>query len=57
MGDVLRRHADGSLGYFDHAKYMIKSGGENIYPAEIEQVILTEERVREAIVVKRTVIS
>ncbi len=53
MGDVLRRNPDGSLDYVDRVKYMIKSGGENIYPAEIEQVILTDERVREAVVVKR----
>ncbi len=53
MGDVLRRNADGSLDYVDRVKYMIKSGGENIYPAEIEQVILTDARVREAVVVRR----
>ena len=53
MGDVLRRNADGTLDYVDRVKYMIKSGGENIYPAEIEQVILSDTRVREAIVVRR----
>ena len=53
MGDVLRRNADGSLDYVDRVKYMIKSGGENIYPAEIEQVLLTDVRVHEAVVVRR----
>ncbi|MEQ8659612.1 MAG: long-chain fatty acid--CoA ligase, partial [Gammaproteobacteria bacterium] len=48
-----RRNADGTLDYVDRVKYMIKSGGENIYPAEIEQVILTDPRVREAVVVRR----
>lgn len=53
MGDVLRRNPDGSLDYVDRVKYMIKSGGENIYPAEIEQVILADSRVHEAVVVRR----
>lgn len=53
MGDVLRRNADGTLDYVDRVKYMIKSGGENIYPAEIEQVMLADERVQEVVVVRR----
>ncbi len=54
MGDVMRRNEDGSLDYVDRVKYMIKSGGENIYPAEIEQVLLSDSRITEAVVVKRT---
>lgn len=53
MGDVLRRNADGLFEYVDRAKYMIKSGGENIYPAEIETVLQMDERVETAVVVKR----
>jgi acyl-CoA synthetase (AMP-forming)/AMP-acid ligase II len=53
MGDVLRRNADGSLDYVDRLKYMIKSGGENIYPAEIESVLLADPGVHEAVVVRR----
>ena len=53
MGDVMRRNPDGTLDYVDRVKYMIKSGGENIYPAEIEQVINADSRIEEAIVVKR----
>ena len=51
MGDVMRRNADGTLDYVDRVKYMIKSGGENIYPAEIEQVLLADTRIAEAVVV------
>ncbi len=53
MGDVLRRNEDGTLDYVDRVKYMIKSGGENIYPAEIEQVLLADARISEAVVVRK----
>lgn len=53
MGDVFRRNADGTLDFVDRVKYMIKSGGENIYPTEIEQVILSDPRVADAVVVRR----
>lgn len=53
MGDLFRRNADGSYDFVDRAKYMIKSGGENIYPAEIERVLLSDPRVTDAIVVRR----
>ena len=52
MGDVMRRNENGTLDYVDRVKYLIKSGGENIYPAEIEQVVLKDVRVLEAIVVR-----
>ncbi len=53
MGDMFRRNADGTLDFVDRVKYMIKSGGENIYPAEIERVLLAEARVADAVVVRR----
>ncbi len=53
MGDLFRRNADGSYDFVDRAKYMIKSGGENIYPAEIERVLLSDPRVSDAIVVRK----
>ncbi|GAB1256613.1 class I adenylate-forming enzyme family protein [Aurantivibrio plasticivorans] len=53
MGDVMRRNADGTLEYVDRVKYMIKSGGENIYPAEIESVMTLDERIETAIVVRK----
>jgi fatty-acyl-CoA synthase len=53
MGDVFRRNADGTLDFVDRVKYLIKSGGENIYPAEIEQVLLADPRVADAVVVRK----
>jgi acyl-CoA synthetase (AMP-forming)/AMP-acid ligase II len=53
MGDMFVRNPDGTLDFVDRRKYMIKSGGENIYPAEIERVLLADPRVADAIVVRR----
>jgi acyl-CoA synthetase (AMP-forming)/AMP-acid ligase II len=52
MGDMFVRHADGTIDFVDRVKYLIKSGGENIYPAEIEQVLLRDPRVADAVVVR-----
>jgi fatty-acyl-CoA synthase len=53
MGDLFRRNTDGSYDFVDRAKYMIKSGGENIYPAEIERVLLADPRVADAAIVRK----
>ena len=53
MGDMFVRNADGTFDFVDRAKYMIKSGGENIYPAEIERVLLADARIRDAVVVRK----
>ena len=52
MGDVFRRLADGRIDFVDRIKYMIKTGGENVYPAEIERVLLSHPGVAEAAVVR-----
>jgi fatty-acyl-CoA synthase len=52
MGDVFVRNADGTLEFVDRVKYLIKTGGENVYPAEIERVMLQDARVAEACVVR-----
>ena len=53
MGDLFRRNPDNSFDFVDRAKYMIKSGGENVYPAEIERVLLADPRVADAVVVRK----
>ena len=52
-GDVGRFDEDGFLTLLDRAKDMIISGGTNIYPREIEEVLLRDEAVREAAVIGR----
>jgi acyl-CoA synthetase (AMP-forming)/AMP-acid ligase II len=49
-GDLLMRHDDGGISFVDRKKYLIKTGGENVYPAEVEQVIAAHESVQEACV-------
>lgn len=53
-GDVFVRRPDGRLNYVDRIKYLIKSGGENIYPAEIERVALQHPSVVEAVVIRQS---
>lgn len=53
MGDVFQRNPDGTLEFVDRRKYLIKSGGENIYPAEIERILLASPRIADAVVVRR----
>ena len=52
MGDVFVRNPDGTLDFVDRVKYLIKTGGENVYPAEIERVMLQDPRVVEVAVVR-----
>jgi long-chain acyl-CoA synthetase len=50
-GDIGVLDADGFLTLKDRSKDVIISGGSNIYPREVEEVLLTHPRVREAGVV------
>jgi len=53
MGDIFVELPDGRFRYVDRSKYLIKSGGENIYPLEIERVLHTDPGVIEAVVVRK----
>ncbi len=50
-GDIARMDADGYVFIADRSKDMIISGGENVYPAEIEGVLLTHPKIREVAVI------
>jgi fatty-acyl-CoA synthase len=50
-GDLARRDADGDFFIVDRKKDMIISGGENIYPAEVENAIYEMPQVAEAAVI------
>ena len=50
-GDLARRDADGFYYVAGRRKEMFISGGENVYPAEVENVLATHPAVSEAAVV------
>ena len=50
-GDVVRQDAEGYLYITGRMKDMYISGGENVYPAEVERVLLSHPAVSEAAVI------
>jgi len=52
-GDIGTRDADGHFFIRDRKKNMIISGAENIYPAEVERVLIAHPDVAEAAVIGR----
>ncbi len=52
-GDIAKLTADGYLYILDRAKDMIISGGENIYPAEVEAVLACHPAVADVAVLGR----
>ncbi|MGH1414370.1 MAG: AMP-binding protein [Pelagimonas sp.] len=50
-GDVGRRDADGFVYIVDRIKDMFISGGENVYPAEVERVLVQHDAVLEVAVI------
>lgn len=50
-GDLARVDEDGFVYICDRKKDMILSGGENIYPAEVEHVLITHPAIAEAAVI------
>jgi len=49
-GDLFTRDEDGYFYFVERKKFMIKSGGENIYPSEIEEAIRAHPGVEEVAV-------
>jgi fatty-acyl-CoA synthase len=50
-GDALRRDEDGFHYVVDRFKEMFKSGGESVFPAEVERVLVTHPDVEEVAVI------
>ena len=50
-GDLVRLDKEGYMYIVSRIKDMIISGGENIYPAEVEQVLYTHPKIKEAAVI------
>ncbi len=50
-GDVFRRDADGFFYFVGRADDMFVSGGENVYPGEVEKMLETHPAIRQAAVV------
>ena len=51
VGDLARRDAEGYLYIVDRLKDMVISGGVNIYPREVEEVLLMHPGVQDAAVI------
>jgi fatty-acyl-CoA synthase len=49
-GDLGQRDEDGFIYIVDRSKNMFISGGENVYPAEVEKVLLENDRIEDAAV-------
>jgi len=50
-GDIARMDEDGFVYIIDRKKNMYISGGENVYPAEIEKILLAHPQIAEAAVI------
>jgi long-chain acyl-CoA synthetase len=50
-GDLARMDRDGFFYLEDRKKDMIKSGGENVYPREVEEVLYRHPKIKEAVIV------
>ena len=51
VGDMARRDADGFIQLVDRKSNMIISGGENVYPSEVEAVIGAHPKVKDVAVI------
>jgi fatty-acyl-CoA synthase len=53
VGDVALRDGDGFIRLVDRKKNMIITGGENVYPSEVEAVLATHPGIRDVAVIGR----
>ena len=53
VGDMARRDADGFYTLVDRKNNMIISGGENVYPSEVENVLGGHPKIRDAAIIGR----
>ncbi len=51
VGDLAKRDGDGYIYIVDRKKDMVISGGVNIYPREVEEVLLTHPAIRDVAVI------
>jgi fatty-acyl-CoA synthase len=51
VGDMARRDADGYIYLVDRKSNMIISGGENVYPSEVEALLSTHEKIKDVAVI------
>lgn len=50
-GDLFEQQVDGELRMVDRKKYLIKTGGENVYPQEVEAVLMRHDAIADAAVI------
>jgi fatty-acyl-CoA synthase len=48
---LAKRDEDGFIYFVDRLKDMIKSGGENVYPKEIEDVLMEHPKIKDVAVI------
>lgn len=51
VGDVALRDEEGFIRLLDRKKNLIISGGENVYPSEVEQALIAHDQVRDVAVI------
>ena len=50
-GDLVRRDSQGRYHFSGRCKELVKSGGENVYPREVEQVLLMHPAIADAAII------
>ncbi|MBN1176311.1 MAG: AMP-binding protein [Dehalococcoidales bacterium] len=50
-GDLVRQDAEGFISYIDRKKDLIISGGENIFPVDLEAVLIGQPKVKDVAII------